>query len=114
MPAAPKIAKITCEIRPAEILRQYQPEQQRRTDRHFGVGGEVEKKLEREGERRGPGFAEIEDALRCLAEQLIDHRRKPVGKKYLLAEADGENHKPRADARPHTLAARIERELRHQ
>ena len=114
VPAAPEIAQIGRQIRAAEILRQHESEQQRRADRHFGVGGEIEKELEREGERRGPGFAEIEHALRGLREELVDRWRETVGEQHLLGEADREDHQARADARPHPLAPRVERKLRHQ
>ena len=80
VPAAPEVAQVGREIRPAEILRQQQAEQQRGADRHFGIGGEIEKKLERERERRGPGFAEVEHALRALA-RTADRPRARAGRR---------------------------------
>jgi len=40
-------------------MREYQTEQERRTDRHLGVRGKIEKKLKREPEGSGPGLSEI-------------------------------------------------------
>src|SRR5213079_1735521 len=104
VPAAPELAQVGRKIRAAEILRQQEAKQERGADRHFGVGGEIEKELEREGERCGPGFAEIEHALRALAEELIHYGCKAVREQYLFSEADRENHQSRSDARPHAPA----------
>src|SRR5205814_9841154 len=91
VPAAPKVTQVGRKIRPAKILRQQEAEQQRGADRHLGIGGEIEEELKRECKRRGPGFAEIEHALRALREELIDRRSKPIREQHLLAEADREN-----------------------
>src|SRR5262249_49629350 len=77
---------------------QLDPEQTRRTERHFGIPREIEIELELEGDCALPGGEEVERL--AGGRRIIDARhdgREVVGEDHLLEQPDHENRQSEHD-----------------
>ena len=85
VPAPPEIDDRGRLVGRVEVQRQEDAKHQRDPDRHVGIAGKIEIKLERIGQRADPGLIEG----RCIRpERDRDQRLDAVGKAGLLEQAD--------------------------
>src|ERR1700690_1537449 len=108
VPALPEVLQVPCQVGPAEVLRQRDPQEARKANRNVAIPGEIHQDAERDGHQDKP-TAEYPEG-RELALRRVNVEREVVGDDHLLGEADRDPEEALANGiQPKYLASLLER-----